>query len=241
MVALTGPVEPAYGCDLLEQALGEWQNKFQPAEPRLPGLKPLKKIHRQHTAISGKSQMDLIMGSYGPSRLSDDYYAAAVGNNILGQFGLMGRIGESVREKSGLAYYAYSGLNAGVGPGSWEFIAGVNPSNLEKAIHLIISEIKHFISKPVSQKELSDVKSNLIGRLPLAFESNSGLASALINLERYQLGLDYYRRYQGIINALTCEEILEIGQKYLHPDRLVISTAGSMETQLSKEQVATAP
>ena len=201
VLVLTGPIDPKRGCDLLEEALGSWQNPIQVREPHLPVLKSPKTSARQHTDIPGKSQVDLVMGSLGPSRLSEDYYAAAVGNSILGQFGMMGRIGTSVRERSGLAYYAYSGLNAGVGPGSWEFIAGINPANLDKAVHLILMEIKRFISKPVSSAELSDVKSNLIGRLPLAFESNGGMASALINLERYHLGLDYYQRYQGIINA----------------------------------------
>jgi zinc protease len=236
VLVLTGPIDPSRGCDLMEAALGNWRNAAQAPEPILPVLKPLKKSSRQHTDIPEKSQIDLVMGTFGPSRVSADYYPAAVGNTILGQFGMMGRIGASVRERSGLAYYAYSGLNAGIGPGSWEFVAGVNPIHLEKAVHLIIAEIKRFISKPVSRMELSDVKANLVGRLPLAFESNSGMASALINLERYRLGLDYYQRYQGIINAITREEILETGLKYLHPDRLIISTAGSKKTQLIQEQ-----
>jgi zinc protease len=229
VVVISGPIDPACGCDLLESALGDWQNPAQPEEPRLPPIKQLKKGSRQHTAIAGKSQLDLIMGTHGPSRLTKDYYAAAVGNNILGQFGMMGRIGESVREKSGLAYYAYSSLNAGVGPGSWEFVAGINPDNLEKTIRLITAEIRRFISRPVTRAELSDVKANLVGRLPLAFESNAGMASALINLERYRLGLDYYLRYEGIINAVTRENILNIAQKYLKPERLIISTAGSLK------------
>ena len=229
VIVITGPIDPSRGCDLLESALGDWQNPAQPEEPRLPPIKQLKKVSRQHTAIAGKSQLDLIMGTHGPSRLTKDYYAAAVGNNILGQFGMMGRIGESVREKSGLAYYAYSSLNAGVGPGSWEFVAGINPDNLEKTIRLIIAEIRRFISRPVTRAELSDVKANLVGRLPLAFESNAGMASALINLERYRLGLDYYLRYEGIINAVTRENILDTAQKYLKPERLIISTAGSLK------------
>jgi zinc protease len=236
VIVMTGPIDSTLGCDLLEEALGSWQNPSQTTEPRMKTIKPLKAMTRQHSDIPGKSQADLVMGSLGPSRLSDDYYAAAVGNTILGQFGMMGRIGASVRERSGLAYYAYSGLSAGVGPGSWEFVAGVNPINLDKAIRLILSEIKRFTSKPVSLSELSDVKANLIGRLPLAFESNSGMASALINLERYRLGLDYYQRYAGIINRISREDILETGRKYLNPDRMVISTAGSMDTQLLTEQ-----
>jgi zinc protease len=230
VIVITGPIDPARGCDLLESALGDWQNPAQPEEPRLPPIKQLKKGSRQHTTIAGKSQLDLIMGTHGPSRLTKDYYAAAVGNNILGQFGMMGRIGESVREKSGLAYYAYSSLSAGVGPGSWEFVAGINPDNLEKTIRLITSEIRRFISRPVTRAELSDVKANLVGRLPLAFESNAGMASALINLERYRLGLDYYQRYEHIINAVTRENILDTAQKYLNTEQLIVSTAGTLKT-----------
>ena len=74
----------------------------------------------------------------GPSRKDPEYFSASLGNSVLGQFGMMGRIGEVVREKSGLAYYASSSLNAGTGPGSWEVSAGVNPKNLKKAIDLIL-------------------------------------------------------------------------------------------------------
>jgi zinc protease len=55
------------------------------------------------------------------------------------------------------------------------------------------------------------------------------VASALLNLERYQLGLDYYLRYPELIRAITPEEILEISRRYLNPDNLVIATAGSFE------------
>jgi len=74
----------------------------------------------------------LLIGTIGPARKSPDYLAAALGNSILGQFGMMGRIGEVVREKAGLAYYAYSSLSSGIGPGSWVVAAGVAPQNLQK-------------------------------------------------------------------------------------------------------------
>ena len=74
------------------------------------------------------------MGSQGPSRRSPDYMAASLGNSVLGQFGMMGRIGDVVREQSGLAYYANTSLNAGQGRARGKYSAGVNPANLEKAI-----------------------------------------------------------------------------------------------------------
>jgi zinc protease len=143
---------------------------------------------------------------------------------------MFGRIGESVREKSGLAYHASSSLSGGIGPGPWLFIAGVDPKNIENVIALIRQEVARFVSEPVTSEELTDSQANYIGRLPLSLESNAGVASALLNLERYTLGLDYYQRYPDLIRAITPAEILETAQRYLHPDRLAIATAGSFDT-----------
>jgi len=132
-----------------------------------------------------------------------------------------------VREKSGLAYYAYSSLNAGIGPGSWDVSAGVNPGNVQKARDLICKEIALFAKKGVTSEELTDSQSNFIGRLPLSLESNAGVVNALLNIERYDLGLDYYRRYPDLVRAVTIEDVLAVARKYLHPDKLAIAIAGS--------------
>jgi zinc protease len=139
---------------------------------------------------------------------------------------MMGRIGEAVREKAGLAYYAYSSLSGGMGPGPWYVSAGVDPENVERALELIHQEIARFCETPVSPEELSDSQSNFIGRLPLSLETNSGMASAILNLERYELGLDYYQRYADLVRAVTREEVLETGRRYLSPERLGVGIAG---------------
>jgi len=152
--------------------------------------------------------------------------AAALGNSVLGQFGMMGRVGKSVREKSGLAYYVYSNLSAGVGPGSWSVSAGVNPENVRKASELILKELTRFVTKGVTKVELSDNQANFIGRLPLSFESNSGIATALLNMERHDLGLDYFRRYDAKVRAVTREQVVTVARKYIDPERLAIAIAG---------------
>jgi zinc protease len=152
--------------------------------------------------------------------------AASLGNSVLGQFGMMGRIGDVVREQSGLAYYAYSSLSAGIGPGTWEVSAGVNPSNVEKAIDLILQELERFVENGVTKEELQDSQDNFVGRLPLSMESNGGVANSLLNMERYSLGLDYYRRYEGLVRAVTPGQILDSARMYLAPTRLAIATAG---------------
>jgi zinc protease len=229
VISIVGSVNPERALDSVARFLGDWENPRQPAQPELPALKPLGSMLTRQVNIPGKSEADIVMGVAGPRRNSPDFLAASLGNNVLGQFGMMGRIGESVRERSGLAYHASSSLSGGIGPGPWLFIAGVDPKNLEKVIALMRQEITRFISEPVTNEELADSQANYIGRLPLSLESNAGVASALLNLERYSLGFDYYQRYPDLIRAITSAEVLEIAQKYLQPDHMAIATAGTFE------------
>jgi zinc protease len=226
VVAIVGAVDPQEAVEKVRLALGDWENPEQPQPLDLPPLSPLGDSVPQHAAIPGKSQSDIVMGVAGPPRRAANFLPALLGNSVLGQFGMMGRIGEVVREKSGMAYYAYSSLSGGLGPGPWTVSAGVDPKNVARAIELIRAEIGRFVSEPVSEQELSDSKANFIGRLPLAMESNAGVTSALLNLERFGLPPDYYRRYAEMINAITAEQVLEAAQAYLHAEKLGIGTAG---------------
>jgi zinc protease len=226
VISIVGAVEPGEVIDKVERLLGDWKNPQQPAVIKLPtNPHPDEPLIRK-TDIPGKFQADLVIGVIGPERRSPDYLASALGNNILGVFGMMGRVGEMVRERAGLAYYAYSNLSGGMGPGPWYISAGVDPQNVEKALELIRQEIKRFASQLVADDELADSQSNFIGRLPLSLESNSGMASAMLNLERYDLGLDYYRRYPDLVQAVTREDILEIARRYWIQDQVGVGIAG---------------
>ena len=226
VIALVGAVNPKQAVEEVEKVLGDWINPEQLETPSLPRLRPIKKTISRKVKIPGKYQSDLVIGAVGPYRKDPDYIADSLGNSALGQFGLGGRIGDVVREKSGLAYYASSSLSAGIGPGSWNVSAGVNPANVQKAQDLICQEIERFVTKGIKAEELADSQSNFIGRLPLSLESNSGVASALLNIERYELGLDYYRRYPDLVRAVTAEQVLAGVRKYLDPERLAIAVAG---------------
>ena len=167
------------------------------------------------------------MGTMGPSRISPDYIPAVLGNSILGEFGMMGRIGSVVREDNGLAYYASSSITALTYGGCWTIEAGVNPANTEKAIQLIQQELKRFTSQKVSAQELDDVKSYYLGSMPLSLESNSGTAAVMFTMENYRLGLDYLIRLPNLVKRITEEDILETARRWLDPDRLIRITAGT--------------
>jgi zinc protease len=226
VVVVVGAISAQQAVAEVQRTLGDWTHPTQAEPPPLPETHAPQATTRKHTGLAGKSQTSLVMGTMGPKRRTAEFMAASLGNSILGQFGMMGRIGDVVREQAGLAYYASTSLNAWIDAGSWEVSAGVNPANLEQAISLIISELRRFTSEPVSDEELADSQANFIGRLPLSLESNNGVANALLNLERFQLGLDYYRRYPDLVAGITPAHILEVARKYIDPDLLVISSCG---------------
>jgi zinc protease len=226
VVAVVGAVPAERVIQGFQDLLGSWENPHQSAVPEIQPMSIPEKALRKDVALAGKVQSDLVVGIPGPSRFDPGYLAGALGNNILGRFGMYGRMGDRVREAAGLAYYAYSSLSGGPGPGAWQVVAGVNPSNVELAIALIQDEIGKFAKERVTEEELTDNQANFIGRLPIQLETNEGVARALIHLERYQLGLDYYQRYPTIIAEITRDEILAVAKRFLDPKRLIVAVAG---------------
>ncbi len=231
VLAIVGGIEPETAVKLVEEALGDWENPSQPAPPPLPEWQPLPEQQEMRIAMTNKSQSEIIIGTAGPARSASDYIPAALGNMILGNFGMMGRLGDSLREKAGLAYYVYSSLGSSMGPGAWTVEAGVDPKDVDRAIGLIYEELHRFVSETVTEEELSDVQANLIGSLPLSLESNAGVASRLLHIERHQLGLDYLRSYPEMVRGITPEAVLDAASCYLDLDRLAVVVAGPQEKE----------
>lgn len=226
IIVVVGAVYAADIVTAIEKHLGDWSNAGQPAEPALPSLTPAAQSSRGAVVIPGKTQSDLVLGCLGPSRYAPDYEAARLANSVLGQFGMMGRIGDVVREQAGLAYYASSRMEGGYGPGAWNISAGVNPANIERTLELCQAEIRRIVTEPISDEDLSDNQSYFTGRLPLQLESNEGISGALLSMESYGLGLDHLANYHETVYKITKDDVLQAAQRYLNPDALVIAIAG---------------
>ena len=176
-------------------------------------------------AIPGKSQADVTVGVATIARGHPDYYALDIGNLILGRLGLMGRLGAEVRDRQGLAYYASSQLEARRDGTLWAARAGVDPENIDRAIQAITSELDRLRGDLVSDEELEDAKSYLTGVLPLALETHDGVASTLLAIEEFELGLDYLDRYPDIIAAIRRDQVREAARSHLDPAALAIGIA----------------
>ncbi|HUE75700.1 MAG TPA: pitrilysin family protein [Chloroflexota bacterium] len=226
IVAVAGDIEFADVVHRIGDSLSGWIRtgvapSIEVADVSGPGT-----IERRETHLPGKTQSDIVLGLPALRRRHPDYYALEMANMVLGRLGLMGRLGDNVRDRRGLAYYAYSDLDAGIGPGPWAARAGVSPANVGQAIEAILDEIKRMRENLVEESELADAQSYLTGVLPLALETSDGVARTMLSIEMYELGLDYIDRYPGIIRSLTREQVLEAAQRYFDAERYALSIAG---------------
>ncbi|HEV2072799.1 MAG TPA: pitrilysin family protein [Thermomicrobiales bacterium] len=214
----------------LEQALGSWTNLI-PQPHEVASIEPPATTVQEAITVRGRSQADITIGYPTIPRDHPEYYALQVANLILGQLGLMGRLGAHVRDEQGLAYYAYSSLTGGKANSVWGSRAGVDPGNIGRALEGIERELRTIRKEHVSDEELADAKSYLIGSLPLGLESLGGVTDLLLTLERHKLGLDYLDRYPEIISALTKDDLLGAAATHIDPDRLAIGIAGPESVQ----------
>jgi zinc protease len=225
VVAIVGDSSPEEAVEQVRRVLGDWRAEGQHPEFKVDAVDlPSRIVHDQ--PVPGKFQSEIVMGLPAISRKDPDYYALRLGNLILGELGLSGRLGASIREQQGLAYHVSSDLQAGVGPSPWAVRAGVNPANVDQAMEAALREIERWREEEVSQEELEDAKSFLVGSLPIALETSDGLARTILDMEFYQLGLDYLQRYPDLIESVAAEEIRDAVRRWIHPEHIVAVVAG---------------
>ncbi len=226
VVAVVGDLSPDEMFERLERAFGDWRGGEDPCpEPDL-SVPPLAETVRERVTLPDKMQADLVLGRVALNRNHPDYFPAVVANTVLGRFGMMGRLGERVREQQGLAYYAYSTLEANSAPSPWIAIAGVNPANVDRAVASILEEIERLRTEPVLEEELADSQSFIVGSLPLRLETNASVARALLDIGWYDLGWDYLQRMSERVWAVTPDDVLRVARKYLSSQVYALAIAG---------------
>ncbi len=178
------------------------------------------KSESREIVMAHKMQADVLIGTSAVPRTDSDYEPLNLLNTIMGELGFMGRLGQRVRDKEGLAYSATSFLNAGSKGGSWTALAGVNPRNVAKAAELMKEELSRVREELVSIDELDAAKQNQIGSALMELESTEGIARTSHNLAHFGLGMDYFVKRKQTYGKIGPLEIQEMAKKYFDPSRL---------------------
>ena len=193
----------------------EMKDRSERIEPSRSAKPAVREI-----AMPYKRQADILIGGEATSRTDPDYESLNLLNVILGELGFMGRLGQRVRDKEGLAYSASSFINAGLFGGSWTALAGVNPRNVTRALELMREELERARREPVGKEELDDAKQNQIGSALMELESTEGIARTSHNLTHFTLGLDYFSKRRQMYKKIETEDLQRMAKKYLDPLRL---------------------
>jgi zinc protease len=228
---MVGDIAPSAAIAAAASAFGPWTGT--PAQALdLRAVPPAAERRVSVVPMMNKSQADIGYGFTSVCRADPSYYAYWLMNNILGQYSLGGRLGDSIRERQGMAYYAFSGLDANIIPGPLTIRAGVSPANVERAVASIDAEISTMAGSGPTDKEVIESKQYLVGSMPRTLETNLGIALFLQTAEFFQLGLDYDLRMPALLQAVTRDEIHEVARRTLDPSRATVVVAGPYIGQL---------
>jgi zinc protease len=225
---VVGDVDISRVRDVSARVFEKWKTA-PPAPVPLSRVAPATRRQRLIIPMMNKAQADVAYGFTTIARADPAYYAWWLMNHALGQYSMSGRLGDSIRERQGMAYYASSSLDANVAPGPLVIRAGVNPANVDRAVASIDAEIVRLVRDGLTQKELDDSRRYLIGSIPRALETNAAIANFLQTEEFFGLGLDYDARLPDLLGAVTLDQANTAARRALDPDRATLVIAGPYE------------
>lgn len=176
--------------------------------------------------MMNKAQADVAYGFRAVARRDPAYHAFWLMNHVLGQYSMGGRLGDSIRERQGMAYYVFSSLDANVIEGPLTIRAGVSAANVDRAVTSIDEEVARLLRDGITVKELNESRQYLVGSMPRALETNNGIAAFLQTVEFFDLGLDYDTRLPDLLHAVTLDDVHTAAKRVLDPDRATIVIAG---------------
>ncbi len=189
----------------------------------LPEEAGLHKIPDVRLASVGKTleveldvpQTVVAFGGIGIPRKDPDYITAFIVNHILGGGSFSSRLYREVREKRGLAYSVYSYLLPL--DSSALFMGGTQTrtDKAKEAVALIDEEIKRLAQSGPTEEELDKAKSYLKGSYALNFDTSTKIAGQLVQLQVDELGIDYWERRNGLIDAVTLVDVRRVAKRLL--------------------------
>lgn len=224
ILAITGDVDRDLVEDAIAGPLSKLPGTNEPAPPIPPP--PPHKPRTMWIPMPHKSQVDIAVGAPAVPRRNEDFYALYLANLLFGRIGLFGRVGHNLRDEQGLAYYAYSSLEARTAGGMWSIAAGVNPANVERAVLGLRRELDRLRTDPFSPEEIEDGKDNQVGSLIVSLERNAEVAGELHRMEYYGLGMDFLERYADIVRELPGDRVREAARKYFDAGHASMAVAG---------------
>jgi len=178
-------------------------------------------------------QYHVSMGSLGIPASSEDRFAMAALNNVLGG-GMSSRLFQEVREKRGLAYAVYSYHQGYSDAGAIKTYVGSTTGNVEQAVKVIAEQLQKVREETVEEEELYRTKQQLKSSTLLALESTAArmtrIGRSVITGSELMTPEEIAKR----IEAVTADDIRRLARKHLNLDTMYLSAVGPKELDLGR-------
>ena len=194
-----------------------------------PRILPVGKLGQPGVRVTPMAvpQPTIIFGLPGIMRADPDFIPGYVANYIVGGGGFSSRLTDEVRVKRGLTYGVSTGLNAMNHASIMLGSVATRANAVRQTIQVVKDTLGTFAANGPTQTELDDAKTYLTGSFPIAFASDAGIASQLSTFQRQGLDIGYVARRNGLIQAVTLDEVKRVGKKLFDPARLTVVVAGT--------------
>jgi zinc protease len=166
-------------------------------------------------------------------RSDPDYYPAQVMNYILGGGGFASRLTQELREGKGYTYGIRSGFSGGVDHGTFQIASGVRTNVTLEAAQLTRSILSDYGST-FTEADLGVTKSFLTKSRSRAFETTGAKLSYLANISDYALPLDYPKREQAIVDAMSLPRIKALSERFIRPSAMTYVIVGDATSQAKR-------
>ncbi len=168
------------------------------------------------------SQAHLALGIRTASRHDPRRYALRLLNAVVGET-MSSRLFVELRENRGLAYDIHSSLSFFEDTGDLVVSAGLDADNVEKALKLILRELRHLAVKPIGAAELRRAKDYIIGQMELNLESTE---NHMMTLGEQILGWGQITAPEEVarrLRAVRPSDVRRAMEDFLKPERLSLA------------------
>lgn len=226
VLVVVGDFDPVGVRSLLTQEFGGWRSTPNRAKLTFPVVPLPDRVVRLNPTLPGKTQAITFMGYNAIDRQDPRFYAVQILNQILGGDTLSSRLGTEIRDRQGLTYGIYSLFQAGKTPGPFIIYLQTAPEDTDRAISSTVSLLQQIRQQGVTPAEVAAAQRSLTSGYSVELADPDNLANNILMNAVYGLSLEEIRQYTAKIQAVTPEQVSQTIQQLLHPDNLVIVTAG---------------
>ena len=209
------------------EALSEFRHGS--CTPPQPHKSEYSKQISKRIVVKDKNKSSIVLSHGGVLRWSEDYSKLKALDQLLGSgSGFTSHLTRRLREELGLCYSVYSEITGTAGkiPGLFLAYIGTSPETARQAIEEIINTIEVFQNFPHEEESLEDVKRYLLGSQVFQFESNPSWMQLIAERDEFDLEEDFLIRERQIFQEITLDDIAELSQNYIHPQKLNIMVVG---------------